>query len=69
MPIALARFVNLHAKESAEVWIADPNRGYRPAFTRKMQTLGFELSSDVLIKDLNAEGEEYRGRLLIYNRN
>lgn len=69
MPKALARFVNLHAKESAEIWIADPNRGYRPAFTRKMQTLGFELSSDIVIQDLDTEGEEYRGRLLVYNRN
>ena len=31
MPKALARFVNLYAAEQAEVWIVDPNRGYRPA--------------------------------------
>lgn len=69
MPTALARFIDVYANEHAEVWIADPNRGYRPAFTRKMRTLGFELTSDVLMNELEPEGEQYRGRLLIYNRN
>lgn len=68
MPTALGRFVNLHAAEQAEVWIVDPNRGYRPAFNRKMQSLGFELSSDDVITEGTFEDERYRGRLLIYNR-
>lgn len=69
MPNALARFVNSHAAEKSEVWVADPNRGYRPAFNRKMKTLGFELSSDNIIIENDPDCEEYRGRLLIYNRN
>lgn len=69
MPLALGRFVNMHAAEKAEVWIVDPNRGYRPAFNRAMQTLGFDLSSDnVLNQQENSEHEKYSGRLLIYNR-
>ncbi len=68
MPKALASFVNLYAAEHAEVWIVDPNRGYRPAFNRKMQTLGFELSSDKVLTETDTDHEKYRGRLLIYNR-
>ncbi len=68
MPKALARFVNLYAAEQAEVWIVDPNRGYRPAFNRKMQTLGFDLSSDDAMIETDPSREQYRGRLLIYNR-
>lgn len=68
MPKALARFVNLYAAEQAEIWIVDPNRGYRPVFNRKMQTLGFELSSDELLTEADTDQEKYRGRLLIYNR-
>ena len=68
MPTTLGRFVNLHAAEQAEVWIVDPHRGYRPAFNRKMQSLGFDLSSDDVITEGALEDERYRGRLLIYNR-
>jgi predicted nicotinamide N-methyase len=68
MPQALARFVNLHAATEAEVWIVDPNRGYRTAFNRKMQTLGFELSSDDVLTETDSSQEKYRGRMLIYKR-
>lgn len=68
MPKALARFVNMYAAEQAEIWIVDPNRGYRPAFNRKMQELGFGLSSDESIIEHDPTGDSYRGRLLIYNR-
>lgn len=68
MPNELARFVNLHASEKSEVWIIDPNRGYRTAFNRKMDKLGFDLSSDEVIVENDPEHEAYRGRLLIYNR-
>ncbi len=68
MPLALALFINLHAAKQAEVWIVDPNRGYRPAFNRNMQTLGFELSSDNVLTETASNQENYRGRLLIYKR-
>lgn len=68
MPNALARFVNRYANDQAEVWIVDPNRGYRPTFNRKMQGLGFELSSDEVLVETEPNHEKYRGRLLIYNR-
>lgn len=68
MPNSLAPFVNAYAAEQSEVWIVDPNRGYRPAFNRAMQALGFELSSDEVLIEDDPEIEKYRGRLLIYNR-
>lgn len=69
MPHALARFVNLHAATKAEIWIVDPNRGYRPAFNRKMQSLGFGLSSDDVLTENDPAQARYRGRMLIYKRN
>ncbi len=68
MPKALGRFVNLHAADQAEVWIVDPNRGYRPAFNRKMDSLGFALSSDEVLSESEPTEEKYRGRLLVYKR-
>ncbi|HHX35928.1 MAG TPA: methyltransferase domain-containing protein [Gammaproteobacteria bacterium] len=68
MPKELARFVNKHANEQAEVWIVDSNRGYRPAFNRKMDVLGFSLSSDNIIIEDNPGQEKFSGRLLVYNR-
>ncbi len=69
MPSALARFVDSYAAEKSEVWVVDPNRGYRSAFNQKMKTLGFELNSDNAIIEDDPDAEQYRGRLLIYNRN
>ena len=68
MPKELALFVNMHAKEQAEVWIVDSNRGYRPAFNRKMDVLGFALSSDNIIIEDNPGQEKFSGRLLVYHR-
>lgn len=41
--VALAGFIERHAMAAAEVWIVDPDRGNRPAFTRRMQDNGFAL--------------------------
>ncbi len=68
MPKELALFVNMHANEQAEVWIVDSNRGYRPAFNRKMNVLGFALTADNTITENNPGQEKFSGRLLVYNR-
>lgn len=59
---SLARFVARLAAPAAQVWIVDPNRGNRPAFTRQMHALGFGLDEERL------EGDGYKGRLLVYRR-
>lgn len=68
MPKALARFVDECANSDAEVWIVDPNRGYRTAFNKKMTAFGFQLSSEESLIEAELSDEKYKGRLLIYNR-
>lgn len=59
---ALAAFIERHALPRCEVWIVDPNRGNRPAFTRALAGLGFGLQETAL----KAPG--YRGRLMRFTR-
>lgn len=71
MPAELASFIDAHAKEEAEVWIVDQNRGYRPAFNRHMQSHGFTLIKDKHLRDdepAEAGATQYKGRLLKYHR-
>ncbi|MDQ5942638.1 MAG: hypothetical protein QG572_1454 [Pseudomonadota bacterium] len=63
----LAGFVARHAMPDAEVLIVDPDRGNRPAFTRRMDRLGFDLHQTAL-RTPEADGLPYRGRLLRYVR-
>lgn len=63
---ALARFIRQHALPRAEVWIVDANRGYRPAFNRKMQRQGFRLTEDIRLHNEQQQDRPYRGRLLKY---
>lgn len=69
-PQELAYFIDDHAAAEAEVWIIDPDRGHRPAFTRQMAGYGFELVEQerLNIEAGGAEDEPYRGRLLRYQR-
>jgi predicted nicotinamide N-methyase len=59
---ALAAFIERHALPNCEVWIVDPNRGNRPAFTRALTALGFAVDETPL------EGPGYRGRLMRFAR-
>lgn len=59
---ALAAFIAQHALPRCEVWIVDPNRGNRPAFTRALAALGFGVSETML------QGPGYRGRLMRFAR-
>lgn len=65
---ALARFAARLAAPHAELWIVDPNRGNRPAFTRQMGALGFEVSEERLSSVESPQREAYSGRLLVYRR-
>ena len=69
-PAELAQFVNSHATPNAEVWIIDPDRGHRPAFSRHMAGFGFELVEAERIQDTptNDDEQPYKGRLLQYLR-
>lgn len=66
-PEQLADFIGCHAARCAEVLIIDPNRGNRPAFTRRMDDHGFALTESALHSRLH-DGTAYRGRLLQYRR-
>lgn len=63
----LAGFIERHAHATAEVLIVDPNRGNRPAFTRRMAQAGFDLH-ETRLDDGPAIAGGYRGRLLTYAR-
>ena len=65
---ALAGFIGRHAAPIAEVWIIDPERGNRPAFNRRMATLGFALREERLDHAASPGAGAYRGRLLTYRR-
>jgi predicted nicotinamide N-methyase len=72
MPEALACFIDDHAAPDAEVWVVDPDRGYRTAFNRQLAGYGFQLRQDERLWQPAPLGEgtrhEYRGRLLVYQR-
>ena len=65
-PEALARFIERHSRAAMEVLIADPDRGNRAAFNRRMDALGFE-RSELKVLALPGGGA-YKGRLLSYRR-
>lgn len=69
-PAELAEFIDNHAEPQAEVWIMDPDRGHRPAFTREMAARGFALVEQerVEVEAESAEERPYKGRLLRYLR-
>ena len=63
---SLAGFIGRHAAPAAEVWIIDPERGNRPAFSRRMARLGFALHEERLDSLATSTDAAYRGRLLCY---
>jgi len=67
---ALAGFIGRHASDSAasEVWIVDPERGNRPAFTRLLTALGYGVEQLRLDTPATPSKPAYRGRLLCYRR-
>jgi predicted nicotinamide N-methyase len=66
--LALAGFIERHAQPRAEVWIVDPDRGNRPAFTRCLAGADFDLHQQHLLRPALAALPAYKGRLLTYRR-
>ncbi|MFV9473283.1 hypothetical protein ACM5Q9_02520 [Advenella sp. RU8] len=72
-PDHVAQYIHAHAQACSEVWVMDPNRGYRNRFTRKMSEYGFRLAEDKKIHrpyafNNNDVPESYSGRFLHYQR-
>lgn len=69
-PAELADFIDDHAAPGAEVWIIDPDRGHRPAFTRQMEGYGFDLTDVERIENAAMDDGDrpYKGRLLRFER-
>jgi len=66
-PATLSAFIERHANAVAEVIVADPDRGNRPAFTRHMQALGF-VCAEARVTVLPGGDVPYKGRLLTCRR-
>jgi len=64
----LAVFIGRHAERSAQVWIADPDRGNRSAFSRQMANEGFQLREEILHRPPTSGAAAYKGRMLMYRR-
>jgi predicted nicotinamide N-methyase len=64
----LAGFIDRHSAASVEVWIVDPNRGNRAAFSAEMARRGFSVHEDKLECPALAGTAAYRGRFLTYRR-
>ena len=65
---ALASFISAHVTDQGEVWIIDPDRSNRPAFNRRMASLGFLMHEERLKRLEGAGGAAFRGRLLTFRR-
>ena len=64
----LASFIGRHCAPSCEVWIVDPDRGNRSAFSRRMASAGFALREERLDTLAVLDIAAYKGRLLVYTR-
>ncbi|GKS91168.1 SAM-dependent methyltransferase [Acidovorax sp. SUPP2539] len=65
---SLAHFIDLHAGPEAQVWIVDPDRGNRAAFSKQMAAQGFGLREERLDRAALNDAPAYKGRLLVYRR-
>ena len=65
---ALAHFIALHTTPAAQVWVVDPDRGNRPAFTRHMAGHGFTVHEERLHTPAQPPEPRYKGRVLVYTR-
>jgi predicted nicotinamide N-methyase len=66
---SLAGFIKRHAAPVAQVWIVDPNRGNRKAFSALMGNAGFSLHEEHVAHAAVGDAAAYRGRMLTYSRN
>ena len=64
---ALPWFIAKHAKPGTQVWIVDPDRANRAAFTRQMAELGLYVTQTRLDAPATVGAAAYKGRLLVYS--
>ena len=64
----LAAFIARHTRADATVWIVDPDRGNRPAFSRHMAAAGFSRQEERLDAPATAQAAAYKGRLMLFSR-
>jgi predicted nicotinamide N-methyase len=64
----LAAFIVRHAAPMAEVWIVDPDRGQRAAFSRLMAAAGFSVHEERITFSGSPAAAAYKGRMLTYRR-
>lgn len=64
----LASFIGRHCAPSCEVWIVDPDRSNRSAFSQRMNAAGFALREERLDTLAALDIAAYKGRLLVYTR-
>ena len=65
---ALAQFIAQHTTPAAQVWVVDPDRGNRAAFTRHMAGHGFSVHEERLHSPAQPPEPRYKGRVLVYTR-
>ncbi len=65
---ALASFIERHGTPVGEVWIIDPERGNRAAFSGQLSQQGYRLSQTPIVQLARADAAAYRGRLLRFQR-
>jgi predicted nicotinamide N-methyase len=64
----LPAFVAEHTTDNAEVWIVDPDRANRGAFSKQMAVHDFAVCEERLDCVATALSPAYKGRLLVYAR-
>ncbi|MEG0922891.1 MAG: SAM-dependent methyltransferase [Comamonas sp.] len=64
----LPNYICEHASASAQIWIIDPDRGNRAAFSRQMAERGFDVTETRLDRAETEFELGYKGRLLVYAR-
>ncbi|MBS7780852.1 methyltransferase [Acidovorax sp. CCYZU-2555] len=61
-------YIESHCTPAAQIWVVDPDRGNRSAFSRQMAELGFGVEEQRLDRAASELLPAYKGRLLKYQR-
>ncbi|MEG2632320.1 MAG: SAM-dependent methyltransferase [Comamonas sp.] len=64
----LPNYIESHCTPAAQIWVVDPDRGNRSAFSRQMAELGFGVEEMRLDRAASEQLPAYKGRLLKYQR-
>lgn len=62
----LPEYIVAHASLQAQVWVVDPDRGNRSAFSRQMADRGYGVTETRLDRAATDDEPAYKGRLLVY---